>query len=156
MQLLVAAVGKRMPHWVEQAWSEYARRFPRGLSLELTEVPLARRGKNAAVQALRSTEGAALLAAAPAGFQRVALDERGKPWSTSELAGQMEQWMLEARGVVFMIGGPDGLPDECRSRADQVWSLGRLTLPHPLVRVIVAEQLYRAWSITQNLPYHRK
>jgi 23S rRNA (pseudouridine1915-N3)-methyltransferase len=155
MQLLVAAVGKRMPAWVQQGWEEYARRFPRGLSLTLKEVPLARRGANAAVDALRSAEGGALLGAAPTGFRQVALDQGGRQWSTAELAAELERWMREEHGVCFLVGGPDGLADECLARADDVWSLGRLTLPHPMVRVILAEQLYRAWTITQNHPYHR-
>lgn len=156
MQLLVAAVGQRMPAWVQQAWAEYAGRFPRGLSLELREIPLARRGRNAVTGALLTVECRALLAAAPAGYRIVALDERGRQWSTAELAGQLESWMREERGVCFLVGGPDGLADECRERAHEVWALGRLTLPHPMVRAILAEQLYRAWSITQNHPYHRE
>jgi 23S rRNA (pseudouridine1915-N3)-methyltransferase len=155
MRLLVAAVGTRMPTWVQQAWTEYARRFSRGLSLELKEVPLARRGGNALVEALREQEGNALLGAVPAGFRHVALDQGGRQWSTSELASELERWMREEHGVCFTVGGPDGLAKECLDRADTRWSLGRLTLPHPMVRVILAEQLYRAWTITQNHPYHR-
>jgi 23S rRNA (pseudouridine1915-N3)-methyltransferase len=156
MQLLVVAVGKRMPAWVQQAWTEYARRFPRGLSLDLKEVPLARRGANAVVDTLREVECDALLNAVPAGFRRIALDQRGTQWTTPELAVAMENWMREERGVCFLVGGPDGLAEDCRTRADNLWSLGRLTLPHPMVRAILAEQLYRAWTITQNHPYHRE
>ncbi len=155
MQLLVAAIGKRMPAWVQQGWEEYARRFPRGLSLTLKEIPLARRSANAAVDALRSAEGNALLGAVPAGFRQVALDQRGRQWSTAELAAELERWMRDEHGVGFLVGGPDGLAGDCLERADEVWSLGRLTLPHPMVRVLLAEQLYRAWTITQNHPYHR-
>jgi len=155
MQLLVAAVGKRMPAWVQQGWEEYARRFPRGLSLELKEIPLARRVGHAAVDTLCSTEGLALRSAVPAGFRQVALDQGGRQWSTAELATELERWMREERGVCFLVGGPDGLAADCLARADDRWSLGRLTLPHPMVRVILAEQLYRAWTITQNHPYHR-
>jgi len=155
MDLTVAAVGTRMPAWVEQAWTEYARRFPRGLNLVLREIPLARRARNADVAALRNAEGEALLGAAPAGHRVIALDERGRQWSTAELAGQLENWMREEHGVCFLVGGPDGLSEDCRRRAQDTWSLGRLTLPHPLVRAVLAEQLYRAWTITQNHPYHR-
>lgn len=155
MRMLVAAVGQRMPAWVQQAWDEYARRFPRGLTLELKEIPLPRRGRNAPIDALRLAEGEALLAAVPAGFRVVALDERGKQWSTPELAGQLESWMQGEQGVCFLVGGPDGLPEQCRVRAKDLWSLSRLTLPHPMVRAILAEQLYRAWTVTQNHPYHR-
>lgn len=156
MQLLVAAAGQRMPAWVQQAWAEYAGRFPRGLSLDLKEVALARRSRNATVDSLRDAEGRALLAAAPASYRLVALDERGKQWSTAELAEQLETWMREERGVCFLVGGPDGLPQTCRERAQDLWSLSRLTLPHPMVRAVLAEQLYRAWTVTQNHPYHRE
>jgi 23S rRNA (pseudouridine1915-N3)-methyltransferase len=156
MQLLVAAVGQRMPAWVQQAWTEYARRLPRELSLELREIPLARRSRNAPAGKAVSAEGAKLLAAIPPGHRMIALDERGSQWSTRDLASRLEDWMREERGVGFMIGGPDGLSGDCRSRAQDTWALGRLTLPHPLVRVILAEQLYRAWTIICNHPYHRE
>ena len=155
MQLIVAAVGQRMPSWVQEAWTEYARRFPRGLSLELKEIALAKRSRNVNVKALQAAEGKTLLGAAPAGYRIIALDEKGKQWSTRELADRLENWMREEHGVCFLVGGPDGLAQNCRDRADDVWSLGRLTLPHPMVRAILAEQLYRAWTITQNHPYHR-
>lgn len=156
MQLLVAAVGQRMPAWVKAGWGEYAGRFPRGLSLELKEIPLARRGRNAPVDEMRRTEGQALLGAAPAAYRVVALDEHGSQWSTVELAGRLESWMREERGVCFLVGGPDGLAEACRRRAQDVWSLSRLTLPHAMVRVLLAEQLYRAWTVTRNHPYHRE
>ena len=155
MQLTIAAVGTRMPAWVGEAWTEYARRFPRGMSLCLKEIPLARRGRNADVAALQSAEGEALLAAVPDGHRIIALDERGRQWTTIQLATQMEKWMQMEHGVCFLLGGPDGLPRFCRDRAQDTWSLGLLTLPHPMVRVILAEQLYRAWTVTQNHPYHR-
>lgn len=155
MDFTVAAVGTRMPAWVQEAWSEYARRFPRGIALQLKEIPLAKRGRNADIASLREAEGEALLAAVPKGHRIVALDERGKQWSTLELAGQMQRWMHEEHGVCFLVGGPDGLAQSCRERAQNTWSLGRLTLPHPMVRTILSEQLYRAWTITQNHPYHR-
>ena len=155
MQLVVAAVGHRMPGWVQQGWAEYARRLPRALTLDLREVPLAKRSRNAAVSALRAAEGEALLAAIPAGYRKIALDERGRGWSTRELAGRLEDWMREERGVGFLVGGPDGLSEDCRKQSQDIWALSRLTLPHPMVRVILAEQLYRAWAITANHPYHR-
>ena len=103
-----------MPDWVQGAWSEYARRFPRGLTLELKELPLATRSRNADIDALRRREGETLLAAAPAGFRLIALDERGKQWSTVELASRLEHWMQNERGVCFLVGGPDGLSAACR------------------------------------------
>jgi len=155
MQLLVAAVGQRMPNWVTEAWNEYARRMPPGLALALREINLAKRGKNADTKRLAATESRALLDAMPARARVVALDLRGQSWSTEKLAAQLEQWMGEGRDVGFMIGGPDGIDAEILQSADDRWSLGPLTLPHPLVRVVLAEQLYRAWTITQNHPYHR-
>jgi len=155
MQLTVAAVGQRMPDWVQTAWKEYARRFPRGMSLELKEIPLAKRTRNADLGSLRNAECEALLSAVPGGHRIIALDERGKQWSTLELAKQLENWMQDEHGVCFLVGGPDGLTDHCRNQAHNTWALGRLTLPHPLVRAVLAEQLYRAWTITQNHPYHR-
>jgi 23S rRNA (pseudouridine1915-N3)-methyltransferase len=155
MQLLVAAVGQRMPRWVVDAWEEYARRMPPGLSLNLREIPLLKRGRNAATGRLVETESKALLAAMPASARTIALDVKGKGWSTEQLAANLEGWMCDGRDVGFMIGGPDGIGPEALSRADERWSLGPLTLPHPLVRVVLAEQLYRAWTITQNHPYHR-
>jgi 23S rRNA (pseudouridine1915-N3)-methyltransferase len=155
MQFVVSAVGQRMPSWVQSAWSEYARRFPRGFSLDLREIPLAKRSRNGDIESLRAREGDALLASVPSGFRVIVLDERGNQWSTEELAGQLERWMREEHGVCFLIGGPDGLSQQCRQQAQNLWSLGRLTLPHPMVRAILAEQLYRAWSITQHHPYHR-
>jgi len=156
MELLVAAVGTRMPDWVQQAWDTYARRFPRGISLSLREIPLARRGGNTSAEALRAAECKALSAAVPGGFRQVVLDRRGRQWSTSDLAEQLEAWMREERGVCFLVGGPDGLNEELRTSAHEQWSLSRLTFPHAMVRIILAEQLYRAWSITQNHPYHRE
>ena len=155
MQLLVAAVGQRMPRWVNEAWNEYARRMPPGLSLSVREIPLARRGKNADTKRLTAVESAALLAAMPSRARIIALDVKGQAWSTEKLASSLEDWMGEGRDLGFMIGGPDGISPETMQKADNRWSLGPLTLPHPLVRVVLAEQLYRAWTITQNHPYHR-
>ena len=155
MQLLVAAVGQRMPNWVSEAWNEYARRMPPGLSLNLREISLAKRSKNSDTKRLTAVESKALLDAMPARARVVALDVLGQPWSTEKLAAQLEQWMGEGRDVGFMIGGPDGIDADVIKQADDRWSLGPLTLPHPLVRVVLAEQLYRAWTITQNHPYHR-
>jgi len=155
MQLLVAAVGQRMPNWVTEGWNEYARRMPPGLVLTLREINLEKRGKNADIRRLAAAESRALIDAMPARARVVALDVRGQTWSTEKLAAHLEQWMQEGRDVGFMIGGPDGIEADILQRADDRWSLGPLTLPHPLVRVVLAEQLYRAWTITQNHPYHR-
>lgn len=155
VRLNIVAIGQRMPSWISAGWSEYARRFPRGFTLELREVPAIKRTRNADIDSIRRREGEALLAAIPAAGCIVALDEKGIQWSTEELSGQMKNWMQAGRDMVFLVGGPDGLSDQCLERAEHCWSLGRLTLPHPLVRIVLAEQLYRAWTITQNHPYHR-
>ena len=155
MQLLVAAVGQRMPRWVNEAWDEYARRMPRELVLSLREIPLAKRGKNADTRRLTAVESEALKAAMPSRARVIALDVKGQAWSTEKLAANLEEWMGEGRDLGFMIGGPDGISPDIMQKADNRWSLGPLTLPHPLVRVVLAEQLYRAWTITQNHPYHR-
>jgi 23S rRNA (pseudouridine1915-N3)-methyltransferase len=156
MRFSVVAIGPRMPDWVARGWTEYARRFPRGLALELKEVPLAHRSRSSNPGQSRTSESAALLAAVPSGNFVIAMDGKGQQWSTQELAVQMQQWMQQGRDVSFLIGGPDGLDSNSLQRADVHWSLGKLTLPHMLVRVILAEQLYRAWSVTQNHPYHRE
>ena len=155
MQLLVAAVGQRMPRWVNEAWTEYARRMPPGLALSLREISLAKRGKNADTRRLTAVESNALYAAMPKRARVIALDVQGQSWSTEKLAAKLEEWMGDGRDVGFMIGGPDGIAPDIMQKADNRWSLGPLTLPHPLVRVVLAEQLYRAWTITQNHPYHR-
>lgn len=155
MQLLVAAVGQRMPGWVNEAWTGYSRRMPSNLSLSLREIALSRRGKNADTRRLRVIESQALYDAMPARARIIALDVQGQGWSTEKLAENLEDWMGDGRDVGFMIGGPDGISTDILKKADTRWSLGPLTLPHPLVRVVLAEQLYRAWTITQNHPYHR-
>ena len=155
MHLLVAAVGQRMPRWVNEAWTEYSRRMPPNLGLSLREIPLAKRGKNADTRRLRAVESQALFDAMPTRARVIALDVQGRAWSTEKLAANLEDWLGDGRDVGFMIGGPDGISAEVMQQADTRWSLGPLTLPHPLVRVVLAEQLYRAWTITQNHPYHR-
>ncbi len=155
MQLTVAAVGQRMPHWVREAWTEYARRMPHGFGLNLREIALAKRGKNADTKRLKAIESDALFKAMPRRARIVALDVQGQLWSTQKLAARLETWMSEGCDVGFMIGGPDGIDDDIIGKSDISWSLGPLTLPHPLVRVVLIEQLYRAWTITQNHPYHR-
>jgi 23S rRNA (pseudouridine1915-N3)-methyltransferase len=155
MRLKVAGIGQRMPRWVEEGWREYAKRMPRELPLELQELPLAHRGKNPDLARLLRREGEALLAAAPADARIIAMDLSGQAWSTGQLARRLEDWMGDGRDCVFLIGGPDGLDQACLSAAELTWALGPLTLPHPLVRVLLAEQLYRAWTIIAGHPYHR-
>jgi len=145
-----------MPGWVQTGYQEYSRRLPREIVLELIEIPLVHRGKNADLNRLIKKEGEAMLAAIKPSDYVVSLDVTGKPWTTAELAKQLTNWQQGGSDVCLLVGGPDGLAPECQSRAQQHWSLSALTFPHPLVRVIVAEALYRAWSINVGHPYHRE
>lgn len=155
MRLRLVCVGQKMPAWVSHGYQEYARRMPPELPLEITEIALAHRGKNADIPRLVQREGEAALAACGRADRVVALEVKGRAWSTEDLAEQLERWQQDGQDVSFLVGGPDGLSEECRSRAGQQWSLSPLTLPHPLVRILIAEQLYRAWTVTRNHPYHR-
>ena len=155
MKIQLLAVGTKMPDWVTTGFHEYQRRFPKEMSLELVEIPAGKRGKNADIARILQKEGELTMAAA--GKSRiVTLDIPGKPWTTEQLAQQLEVWKQDGRDVALLIGGPEGLSPECKAAAEQSWSLSPLTLPHPLVRIVVAESLYRAWSITTNHPYHRE
>ncbi len=155
MRISVIAVGTRMPAWVSQGITEYSKRLPRELKLVWREIPLARRGREGCAPQSCAAEGEQMLKAIPAGEQVIALDVAGQRLSTEQLARQLESWQMMGDNYSFLIGGPDGLSPDCLARADQRWSLSDLTLPHPLVRVLLAEQLYRAWTITVNHPYHR-
>lgn len=155
MRITVLTVGGRMPAWVAQGVGEYSKRLPRELRLDWREIPLARRGKDTRPDDLREKEGQQLLKWVAAGDLVVALDVAGKPWSTPELAQRLRDWQMDGVNVTLLIGGPDGLSPACLARADLRWSLSTLTLPHPLVRVVLAEQLYRAWTIIAKHPYHR-
>lgn len=155
MKIKILTVGTKMPAWVNQGVSEYTKRLPNDLKLEMVEIALATRGKNADIKRIIQKETDALLSHVQPQDHVVALEVKGKNWSTEQLAQNLESWQMEGRNLVFLIGGPDGLGDACRKRANQQWSLSALTLPHPIVRVVLAEQLYRAWTVTQNHPYHR-
>lgn len=135
--------------------SEYQKRFPREWRFEWLEIPLATRAKTQSVAKVIAEEGEAVLKHIDAKEWVVALDVQGKPWSTEVLAHQVAQWQLDGVNISILIGGPNGLFSGCLKRANQRWSLSSLTLPHPLVRVLLTEQLYRAWSILQNHPYHK-
>ena len=155
MRVSLVAVGTRMPAWVEDGVAEYRKRLPAELQLDIREIALAKRGKNADIPRAMQQEGAAMLAAVAPRDVVVALDVQGKPISTEQFAARIAQWQLNGDNVSLLVGGPDGLARECLDRAAERWSLSALTLPHPLVRVLFAEQLYRAWSINHNHPYHR-
>lgn len=156
MQIQLVAVGKKMPSWVEAGYYEYAKRFPKEMSLDLVEIAAGKRNKNSNIERLTHKEGEQMLAAIPKSHHVVALDVKGQSWSTAQLSQQLAQWRQLGQDVSLLIGGPEGLSPDCLSRANQSWSLSKLTLPHPLVRVVVAETLYRAWSLLNNHPYHRE
>lgn len=155
LRLHLVAAGDRPPAWVAAGFADYARRLTGDVTLRLVEVPIAARPKGAGIARAVADEGARLLAAVPPGARVVALAVDGQPWSTDGLAGRLEAWSADGRDVALLVGGPDGLAAACLARADERWSLGPLTLPHMLVRVIVAEALYRAWSVRAGHPYHR-
>jgi 23S rRNA (pseudouridine1915-N3)-methyltransferase len=155
MKVKLIAVGTKMPAWVSEGFHEYERRMPAEMRLQLVEVPLANRGKNCDIPRAIKKEGTLMLEHVKPSDQVVALEVKGASWSTEKLADQLKNWQMRAGDVALLVGGPDGLSEECRRRADQQWSLSPLTLPHPLVRVLLAEQVYRAWTINQHHPYHR-
>jgi 23S rRNA (pseudouridine1915-N3)-methyltransferase len=155
MQISLIAVGTKMPAWVTQGYEEYARRLSPEYSLQLVEIPAGKRSKGADLARITQKEGQQMLAAVPRGARVVAMDVKGRAWSTDELAKELDSWRHDGRDVALLVGGPEGLAPECLKTAEQSWSLSNMTLPHPLVRVVVAEQLYRAWSILHNHPYHR-
>ncbi len=155
MKARLISVGERMPAWVADGFAEYAKRLSRELPLELVETPLGARGKGRDSVRAIADEGSAVLAAIPRDTHVVALDGRGKPWSSEQLAEELARWRMHGRDLAILVGGPDGHAPDVLARADQRWSLGPLTLPHMLVRLVVAEQLYRAVSINAGHPYHR-
>lgn len=155
MRISLIAVGTKMPGWVEQGYAEYARRLPSDCVLQLQEIPAGKRGKGADIARITQQEGEKMLAAVPKGARIVTLEVTGRAWTTEALATELDVWLHDGRDVALLVGGPEGLSPECVARSEQRWSLSNLTLPHPLVRIVVAEQLYRAWSILQNHPYHR-
>ena len=155
MLIHLIAVGERMPAWVTEGFDEYASRLPRECKLVLNQIAAGRRTKGADIARLVRAEGEKLLAAAPRHCRVVALDRQGRELNTEELALELKTQMANGQDLALLIGGPEGLAAECLARVEARWSLSRLTLAHPLVRVVVAEQIYRAWSILNNLPYHR-
>lgn len=156
MNIYLLAVGNKMPDWVTKGYLEYARRLNSDCRLKLIEIAPGKRGKNADLVRIKKTEGDKILQAIPKACLVVALEVKGKPWSTQELSQQLNHWLHGGQDVALLIGGPEGLSEACVARADIKWSLSPLTLPHPLVRVLLSEQLYRAYSILKNHPYHRE
>jgi 23S rRNA (pseudouridine1915-N3)-methyltransferase len=155
VKVYLLAVGTRMPAWVETAVGEYKKRLQGEITLQVIEIPTAKRGKSSSVSKLVEQEGSAILAACPKGAKLVSLDVLGKPFSTENLAQKLNDWRMDGSDIALVVGGPDGLSKEVLNASVQKLSLSALTLPHSMVRVILAEQIYRAWTITQGHPYHR-
>jgi len=144
-----------MPAWINEGYQEYARRLPRECCLKLVEIPLGQRTRSTPVERAVNEEGKRMLAAIVPRQRVIAMDVAGRCWSTEQLAENLANWLQDGSDVSLLVGGPDGLSDSCMERVEQRWSLSALTLPHPLVRVLLAEQLYRAWTVISNHPYHR-
>lgn len=155
MKISLISVGGKMPSWISEGYNEYAKRIPKELNPKLIDLPLANRSKNSNIEKLKHDEGKQILAALPKVTTMIALDVKGKALSTMDLTKKIQHWQMQGSHVSLVIGGPDGLSKECLKHADELWSLSALTMPHPLVRVVLIEQLYRAWTITQNHPYHK-
>ncbi len=155
MHIRLVAVGDRQPAWVDDAFATYTGRLPRDWKFRLDGIATVKRSKNDRSSKARDAEGELILARIAADEQVVLLDERGTQLSSRSLADRLTGWQTDGRDLCFVIGGPDGVPDVVRQRAGFTWSLSDLTLPHGLARVLLAEQLYRAWSLQAGHPYHR-
>jgi 23S rRNA (pseudouridine1915-N3)-methyltransferase len=156
MRVTILSVGHKMPAWIQEGFHEYVRRMPPEIRVEMVELKPEERGAGKSAAKAKEAEGERLIAAVPAGATLLALDEKGKAVSTQGLSVMLSEWMRDAVHPVFAIGGADGLSAAAKERADKLISLSTLTLPHALVRVVLAEQLYRAWSILARHPYHRE
>ena len=155
MHIRLIAIGARQPGWVDEAFDEYVQRLPRQWRFRLKALPGGRRSKHQDSGSAIESEGQKILTEIRAAEFVVALDERGTQFSSVELGQKLNDWQSAARDLTFLVGGPDGLAEACLQRADLRWSLSRLTMPHGLVRVLFAEQLYRAWTVSTGHPYHR-
>lgn len=155
MKIRLLAVGSKMPAWVEEGVETYRKRLPKDFSLDIEEVALGQRGKNADIARAREQEAERIRGKLRGNEHVVALEVDGKAWTTEQLARQADEWRLQGQDVVLLVGGPDGLDPAVSAMAQQRWSLSPLTLPHPLVRIMLAEQLYRAWTLLVGHPYHR-
>lgn len=155
MRINIVTTGNKMPGWVSDTCNDYLRRLPRDFRVGFIEIPLEKRGKNYSTNKVRQQETCRLLEAVPRGDHVISLDERGKSISTQKLANSISDWQMSGRNISLLVGGPDGLDFSATAAPAESWSLSPLTFPHPLVRVILAEQLYRAWSLNAGHPYHR-
>ena len=155
MKLKILAIDSKRPEWARKAFSDYARRFDRSIKVEFCSLGLVRRSKTLNKSVLIEKEGVKLLSYIKVGETLISLDRRGSSWNTLELKEKFEEWLSLSLNISFIIGGPDGLSSSCLKKSKEVWSLSPLTFPHAIIPVLVIEQLYRAWSIGQNHPYHR-
>ena len=155
MKLRILSVGHKMPGWVEDGCKEYLKRMPREVAVEIVEIKPDKRGSGKNSEQVQEVESKRILEAAGRDFL-IALDEHGQEVTTLQLADRIQKWLGDGRDVSLVIGGADGLHQDVKTRADWLWSLSKLTLPHAMVRVLLAEQLYRAWSVLNNHPYHRE
>ena len=155
MRFNILAVGEKSPSWIEAGVNQYLSRMPRECKVEIKTIAAIKRSKNITIEQTKEHEQEVLIKHTPTNSFRIALDERGESWSTKYLAEQFQQWMQFVPCVTLYIGGPDGFTQKFLEQSDKVWSLSSLTMPHLLVRIMLVEQLYRAWTITQGHPYHR-
>jgi len=156
MQIQIISIGQKMPAWVESGCADYLRRLPREIGVTIVTLPLAPKRSSNSAQRLKEIESRAIMARLTPGSFNIALDEHGNDWGSQKWSQQLQHWMLEYPRVNLIIGGPDGLSRECVQMCQQSVSLGKMTMPHALVRVVLVEQLYRAWTLSQGHPYHRE
>lgn len=155
MNIHLITIGQQLPTWVNTAYDEYAKRMPRDYQLILHQLPMTRRSKSVNLRQVIAKESHVLLSACPPHSYRIALDRQGSMIDTEQIAANLVQWHDHAQNISLLIGGPDGVSPEMLQQVETIWSLSALTLPHPFVRILIAEQIYRAWSILSNHPYHR-
>lgn len=155
MKIRLLTITHKSPAWIKTGYEEYAKRLPPSCSLQLVEIPAEKRTVNADLKRITEREGEKMLAAIKTNHRVIALDVKGKLWSTEQLAERMTEWRQDGRHIDLLVGGPEGLAVACLQKAEEHWSLSPLTFPHIIVKLIVAEQIYRAWSILEQHPYHR-
>ncbi|NKB77421.1 MAG: 23S rRNA (pseudouridine(1915)-N(3))-methyltransferase RlmH [Gammaproteobacteria bacterium] len=155
LNIHLLVVGEKMPRWVEEGYAEYEKRIRGRIRLHLLEIPAIKRGKNADIKRIVQREEQKVVSAIPNGAHVIALDRIGKALSTTDISAKMDQWLQQGRPIALMVGGPEGFSSQLLKQADETWSLSALTFAHPLVRVMLAEQIYRCYSILEGLPYHR-
>ncbi len=155
LNLHLVVIGERMPRWVDDGFEEYRKRIRGRMALKLTEVPAVKRGKSSDLKRVAAEEESRLAAAIPHGCRRIALDRSGRHLATLDIVNRMEAWMQDGDQTALVVGGPEGLSREFLDASDECWSLSAMTFAHPVVRVVLAEQIYRCWSVLEGLPYHR-